>query len=281
MATTIHFIDVGQGNMVLVRCASGHKFVFDCNITDANKDRVLNYMAKAIGEGSGLHAFICSHRDADHMRGIKTLHKRFPIRKIWDSGAPGTSTDTPEYREYMDLRREVGSRVIRRNTFDDYGRTRFRYLSDDDERLPDNANARGIILKVQQHGNDGRHVGSAILPGDSDGQTWRDGVLRDYSRNSLSASVLMAAHHGSIQFFECPNNNNQYYKDHIKAISPDITIVSVGKNNHGHPHAKALEIYRDHSSGAANGRKIYRTDQDHTMKLTLKDGGGWSLSPNQ
>ena len=39
MATTVHFINVGQGNMVLVECANGASFVADCNITDEAAER--------------------------------------------------------------------------------------------------------------------------------------------------------------------------------------------------------------------------------------------------
>ena len=150
MSTIVHFIDVGQGNMALVECANGDKFMVDCNITEDNIDRVLRYVAAQIGWGCKLKAFICSHRDADHMRGVRNLHSRFPIQAIWDSGYPGTSTDSSEYGTYMALRREVGSRVIEKCTMQDYGRTRFRYMSAKDDRLPNNANAQGIVLKVEQ-----------------------------------------------------------------------------------------------------------------------------------
>ena len=90
MATIIHFLDVGQGNMVLIETANGKNFVFDCNVTDDNQDRVLNYVAEQIGEGASLSAFICSHRDSDHMRGVKKLHARFPVSQVWDSDYPGT-----------------------------------------------------------------------------------------------------------------------------------------------------------------------------------------------
>jgi hypothetical protein len=53
MATTIHFIDVGQGNMVLVQCADGTNLMVDCNITQDNVGRVLNYVANQIGQGAG------------------------------------------------------------------------------------------------------------------------------------------------------------------------------------------------------------------------------------
>ena len=183
MPTTIHFINVGQGNMVLIEAASGTKFVFDCNITDANEDQVLSYVADQIGEGKSLHAFICSHRDADHMRGVKKLHARFPIKKIWDSDYPGTTTDTPEYRAYMELRRRIGHKVINKCTMQDFGRTRFRYLSAKDDRLPNNANAQGIVIKVEQRNKAMDSIeGSAMLPGDSDAETWRLGILKDYKK---------------------------------------------------------------------------------------------------
>lgn len=86
MATEIHFVDVGQGNMVLIKADDGTRFVFDCNITLENETRVLAYVEKVFGKGNSIKALICSHRDADHMRGVKKLHAKNPISKIWDAG---------------------------------------------------------------------------------------------------------------------------------------------------------------------------------------------------
>ena len=281
MSTIVHFIDIGQGNMVLVQCASGTNFVVDCNITQDNKDRVLGYVAGQIGSGSRLHAFICTHRDADHMRGVRILHNQFPIREVWDSGYPGTSTDTDEYKAYMQLRRDVGHRVIEKETRHDYGRTRFRYLSAKDDRLPGNANDQGIVLKVEQRVPDmSRVLGSTILTGDGSFATWKDGILEDYFTRDVSCSILMAAHHGSLDFFEDPSSSN-YYVKHVQAMAPDMTVISVGPNSYGHPDDTALRLYRENSSGADDGRKVFRTDQQHTMKLTLKSGGGWNIAVRQ
>ena len=35
---------------------------------------ILDHVASHIGSGKQLYAFICSHRDADHIRGVKKLH---------------------------------------------------------------------------------------------------------------------------------------------------------------------------------------------------------------
>lgn len=281
MSTIIHFIDVGQGNMVLVQAADGSCFVVDCNITQANEDRVIDYVASQIGWQTDLRAFICSHRDADHMRGVRKLHRYFPVQSVWDSDYPGTTTNSTEYREYMQLRREVGHEVKEKLKRQDFGRTRFRYLSAQDDRLDENANAQGIVIKVE-HRNDDRSIirGSAMLTGDSDAETWRYAILEDYNKSDLDCDILLAGHHGSITFFDDPADDRFYYEAHAKAMSPDMTIVSVGPNVHGHPDEKAIELYEKHSSGSNKGNLLYRTDEEGTMRLTLKDEGGWSIKKN-
>ena len=282
MATTVHFIDVGQGNMVLVQCADGTNFVVDCNITDANDCRIVEYVAKQIGQRGRLRAFICTHRDADHMRGVRTLHSVFPIQEIWDAGYPGTSTDTEEYQAYMRLRRELDAYEIQRGFQTDFRWTRLRFLSSKDGRLPDNANDQGLVIKIEERdANMARVLGSTILTGDGSSAVWRDGIMKDYGTSDVSCDVLMAAHHGSSDFFDSPQEG-RHYAAHITAMAPALTVISVGKDNpYGHPDPDAVRWYTEHSSGLNNGDKIYRTDRQHTVKLTLKDGGGCSLATNQ
>ena len=110
--------------------------------------------------------------------------------------------------------------------------------------------------------------------------TWKDGILKDYPAKALSSNILMAAHHGSLDFFDDPSSR-QYFVKHIETIKPAMTLVSVGPNSYGHPNEIALRLYRRHSSGSNKGNKVYRTDRQHTMKLTLKAGGGWNLAKNQ
>ena len=282
MSTVIHFIDVGQGNMALVECSDGTNSVVDCNITEGNKDRILDYIASQIGSGSELRAFICTHRDADHMRGVRILHDSFPLQEIWDSGYPGTTTDSSEYEAYMRLRRKVGSKVIGKQKRWDFGNTRLRCLSAKDDRLSSNANAQGIVLKVEQRTSVKSTVeGSTILSGDCDAETWKYGILKDYRSTEVSCDILLGGHHGSITFFEDPDDDEKYYVGHMKAMSPAMSIISVGENSYGHPDEDALNLYEKYSSGSNKGNKVYRTDQQGTMKLTLKSGGGWSLSINQ
>ena len=265
--------------MVLLEATNGKFYLCDCNVTDDNEDSVLKYLGQVIGWGTPISAFICTHRDADHMRGIKKVHEYFPVGSIWDSGHPGTTTNSSEYREYMELRRTVGSEEKKKQTRQVLGMTRLRYLSAKDERLEKNANAQGLVIKVE-HWNSNSCGSSTILTGDCDAETWRYGIMKDYSVSDVSASILMGAHHGSITFFDDPVDTQHYYTAHMQAISPAMTIISVGDNAHGHPDKKALELYEKHSTGSKQGNKVFKvftTQNKGTMKLILKDDG-WSLN---
>jgi beta-lactamase superfamily II metal-dependent hydrolase len=210
------------------------------------------------------------------MRGIKKIHKYFPIRNIWDSGYQGTTTGSIEYREYMDLRRRVSNSEKSRQTRQDIGMTRFRYLSAKDERLEKNANAQGLVIKIE-HWNQNNCGSSVLLTGDCDAATWRHAIMKDYASHDLKSDILMAGHHGSITFFNDPDDSQYYYTRHMQAIKPAMTVVSVGKNTHGHPNEEAIKLYKKHSSGSNKGNKLYTTQEKGNIKLTLKDNG-WNLN---
>lgn len=279
MDTFVHILNVGQGNMVWIRTANGKDIIFDCNINEDNEDDVLGYMYDHTGSGLTIDEFICSHRDNDHICGISTLHAHFPIQLIKDSDYPGTSTMSRDYQTYMRLRRDVGHRVVQKQKYIDYGTTRLRFLSAQDPRLPGNANAQGVVIKVEHRSPDLSLVrGSIMLPADSDAATWRYGIKCDYAAGELKSDLLMAGHHGAISFFDDPADEKHYYLDHLRSMNPAMTLISVGKNGYGHPDATALKFYERESSGSSKGNKIKRTDQHGHMKIVLKDAGGWSLS---
>ncbi|HQR50677.1 MAG TPA: hypothetical protein PKW44_03470 [Methylophilaceae bacterium] len=278
MPTEVHFMNVGQGNMTLLKLANGKVHLYDCNVTNDNEADILGYLKKHIGAGTKIDVFICSHRDADHMRGIKKVHAKFPVQHVWDSGAVGTSPGCTEYLEYMQLRRTVGFTEVKHKTRYDYGNTRLRVMNAKNDDLADNANAQSIVIKViQRNSSTDKEFASALLTGDTDAVTWQS-IRSHYSDRDLSCAILLASHHGSITYFDDPSDDKNYYTGHIKAKGPKMTIISVGDNAHGHPDKKALELYEKYSSGSNKGNKLYRTDEKGHIKLILKDDGGWTLN---
>jgi beta-lactamase superfamily II metal-dependent hydrolase len=193
MATIVHFIDVGEGNMTLVEAADGRALLCDCNITDENADRVLTYLELVLA-GRPIAAFLNSHRDADHMRGIRRLHDVCRIEAVLDCGVQGTTTDTAEYREYMQVRSEVMRATVLVGRSYRMGQTSLRFLGGQIPGTSD-ANAQSAIVKVE----DGEL--SVVLAGDSDATAWKR-ICSSFPQQVLRCTALLASHHGSMTFFE-------------------------------------------------------------------------------
>lgn len=281
MATTLHFINVSQGNMVLCQLDDGTRLLYDCNVTNDNANDVLAYLGKVIGKGNPIHIFANSHRDADHMRGIKRVHELFPVKKVWDSGVTGNTPNSTEYREYMELRRAVGFVEVEHLKRWTFGKSVLRVMNSKNDDLPDDPNAQSVVIKVQHLDEQARNLASALLTGDTDAQTWRVSILKNYTKADLSTDILLGSHHGSISFFDDPGDTENYYLAHLDAIAPAMTIISVGDNSHGHPDDKALKFYESKSRGSNKGNKLKRTDEHGHIKVVLKDEGGWSISDKQ
>jgi beta-lactamase superfamily II metal-dependent hydrolase len=279
MSTTIHFIDVGQGNMTLIKAHSGKIILYDCNLTEQNEGSVLRYLTSVLGRNSTIDIFINSHRDADHMRGIKKVHQRHPIQLIWDTGVTGTSPNSNEYRDYMDLRRIVGFFEPKHNTYFDFDYTRLRILNAKNDNLQNDPNAQSIVIKVCEMNNTkDKELYSVILSGDSDAATWKD-ICSRYKAEDLKCNILLASHHGSLSYFDDPADT-YYYLDHLKAKCPNATIISTGPNQHGHPEKKAVEFYERHTTGCSNGVKIFRTDNHRTIRVEIDNAGKGTLTCN-
>lgn len=272
----IHILDVGLGNMAILLNPDGTRIVIDCNLTEENKDAVLAYTKRVLGRNSSIDVFINTHRDADHMRGIIDLHDQHTINAIWDTNVPGTTPDSPEYQAYMRLRRSVKTHVIEPLKYGEWGTAKYRFMNGKWADYSD-ANQQSAVVKVEYK----TPACSVLFAGDTDYRPWKEKILPNYGGSNLRSSILIAAHHGSVTFFDDPSDTKSYYNNHIQHIEPDMTLISVGPNQHGLPDQKAVELYEKYSSGSDQGNKVYTTEEKKNMKIVLKDDGGWSLSVDQ
>ena len=219
--------------------------------------------------------FINSHRDADYMRGIKKLNIKFNISKIWDSGVAGTTTDSSEYNDYMDLRRFTSSTELKSMTYYHWNINNFKLRVMNSENSDfDNANDQSIVIKLEYYGK------SVMLCGDTSYKSWKDFIEEKYDDADLKSDILLASHHGSFSFFADSSDDVEYHISHLRKINPDITIISVGDNDN-HPNDRAVKLYTQHSKGSDKGNKVFTTKDKGNMKLTLTKKGGWSLKPEK
>jgi competence protein ComEC len=102
-SVTIHFIDVGQGDAVLIQ--SGDKNV----LYDGGRSSTttLNYL-KALGVVS-LELVIASHADADHIGGLAEVIKFYKPKFYMDNGLTAT---TQTYQRLLEAVQTAGSQLL-------------------------------------------------------------------------------------------------------------------------------------------------------------------------
>jgi len=269
MTLNVYFINVGQGNMIILNFPDGKLLVYDCNITDDNSEDVFKILSEIMPKNE-IDIFVNSHRDADHMRGIKKLHEQYPIQHIWDSGV-SENTETNEYEDYMDLRRTVGFSEISPNQVWRHNNS-VKILNGKRKDL-DDINAQSVVLHIDYNGT------SLLLTGDTNAPAWKEYIIPSYG-DSVKANILLASHHGSRTFID-HDSYESLYTIHLQKIKPEFTIISVGDNSHGHPDEQALKYYKKYTTGSNQGNKVFTTKNNGNMHLELKGNGNWSLHQNQ
>ena len=258
MDILVHFLNVGCGNMVLLTTPNGATVVYDCDLTLAYKESLLAYLAEVIGPSKPIDIFINSHPHPDHIRGIGMLHRAHPIKQVWDIAPAGQEPDTMEYEEYQrtceGLRhaRPLAGLKWRLGLIEvEVLNARISEATDLDEG--------SLVVKMSNGGT------SVLLTGDTSAKRWRDWIVPKYGRK-LASTVLLASHHGCKRFFRCDADGDEIYEEHIKAIAPELTVVSTGPNARGLPDPEALGLYAKHSGGED---RVWLTQDKGHIRLRL------------
>ena len=198
------------------------------------------------------------------------------IKKIWDSGVPGTTTDSNEYQDYMFLRRTIGFTEVKTRTFYEYGDVKIRIFNAANSEY-DDANSQSIVIKAEYKNK----KSSVFITGDTDYRPWKEKIIPQYSVEDMKCAIFQAPHHGSITFFDDPSDEKSYYTNHLQKILPDITIISVGPNPYGLPDKKSIGLYEKYSKGSSKGNKVLTTNDKGNIKLVFGETGSWSMYTNQ
>lgn len=240
---TVHFIDVGQADAILVTC-EGQSLLIDAGGNQSGNP-VVSYLKKA--GVTKLNYAIGTHPHEDHIGGLDTVVNAMDVDtilmpKIPDSIVPATKTYTDVLQAIQGKGRKITIPVA--GTVYKLGKAKLTLLGP--VQTYNDLNDLSIVCHIEYGST------SFLFTGDAEKKAEQD--ILNIEKNSLKATVLKMGHHGS---------RTSSSKDFLDAVSPKYAVISCGKDNdYGHPHQETLD--------ALAGRNItlFRTDQNGSIVMS-------------
>lgn len=241
---TVHFIDVGQGDSILVQTPQENMLIDAGDNTQ--KKNLLVYL-----EEYGVTALdyaVATHPHSDHIGSMDDVLQALPVRSILmprlsESNTPSNSS----YQNFLTAVQQSGAKVIAAKpgmTFS-MGQAEFTVLGPVSQA--ENINNMSVILRLDWGET------SFLFTGDAETAEEKEILNGEYA-DYLEADVLKLGHHGS---------TSSSSKKFLQAVEPTYGIISCGvDNDYGHPHRETLD------KAEKLGIQILRTDEMGSIRFT-------------
>ncbi|MFB5266124.1 ComEC/Rec2 family competence protein [Paenibacillus enshidis] len=272
-AGLVQFIDVGQGDSILITTPAGRHLLVDAGGTmdfntgkNAWKRRKDPYEVGAktvvpLLKQRGVHqldALILTHGDQDHAGGMQAVLEGIPVKSLIFNGTL-TGKDSIDGLLQICLEQDIpvygASRGLELKP-DGQTRLLFMHPENKKERLPvaEEQNEQSVVFLLEMAGS------SFLFTGDMDAAVEQLWIGQEGAKNERheGVDVLKVAHHGS---------KTSTSEEWLSYWKPATAVISAGVNNtYGHPNEGVLE--RLNRSGA----DIYRTDVQGEIQMRVSGG---------
>lgn len=251
--TTVTFLDVGQGDAVLL-CQDGEFCLIDAGTPDSAESLVSDLRAAGV---ESLSYLVMTHPHSDHIGGMPQVLEAFPTDLLILPDLSACEDSSAGLERTLETADACG---VPQCTAQDgqvfplgQGSLTVLQAGEIPEEEGDSIDTNNLSLCLRYTAGDFSFVDT----GDAEQAVEEQLVARYGSR--LDSDLLKAGHHGS------DTSNTQVFLD---AVSPGIVVASCGLDNeYGHPHAEVVDRV------AGCGAAFYRTDLDGAVTVVSDTDG--------
>jgi len=244
---TVHFIDVGQGDSILLDLDDTEVLIDGGDRSPGIVSYINNYV------DGPLEVIVATHPHADHIGGLMGVLDAFEVDEIWLNGDTSTSAT---YSQFMTAVGSEGAAVYTATRGDiiRVGGLTFNVLNP--AALGSDTNDNSIVLSLN-YGQIG-FLFTGDAQEEAEASMLAAGIVPD-------VDILKVGHHGSrtassIQF--------------LQAAKPEYAIYMAGEgNSYGHPHQETICNLREVDA------QVYGIDIHGTI-VTTTDGATYSVLPS-
>lgn len=247
----LSFLDVGQGDAILIQTPEFHQVLIDAGIGS----KVVDELGKTMDFfDKDIDLFVVTHPDRDHFAGILDVLQKYKINRILVTGI--VSTDSM-YREFLSQAKTTGIPFDFAESNRDYQIGTDLYLDilypPKNNGLigqsPSDKNNTSVAIRLLQKNGTGMKP-LAIMAGDAEIPEETQ-ILA--SGEDVRAEILKLGHHGS------KSSTSDAF---LKAVNPKTVVVSAGiDNRYGHPAPETMEKVK--------GLEVRRTDREGTVTIAF------------
>ena len=238
----LYFLDVGQGDSQFIQFPGGVQILIDGGPSGAG---LLDNLAKVMPpQDRYIDLLIMTHPEADHFTGFIELLEKYQVGVFMGTLRKRSTAPYVGLHHQIEAHQVPYIQVLEGDMVE-VGDEKLHILGPSRKNLVNkelNHSSIVALLETPQF--------KALYTGDI-GINIESELVARYGEN-LNVDVLKVGHHGS-RF----SSGTSF----LRATSPVVAVIGVGKNTYGHPTKQAMD--RLTSSGA----KVLRTDRDGVIKI--------------
>lgn len=256
-----HFIDVGQGDAILITTKDGNMLIDSGDLSSSSQKKLDNYL-----KSQNIKSFeyvVFTHTDADHIGSGDIVIKNYDVKTVI---MPDYQATSKVFGRLVDAIEDKDVDLVLIGEDADCEKPGYTFKLGPITHTVmaptedfDDANEMSVVIK-SVYGET-----SVLLTGDAEIKSEK-AMIAKYKNGELDIDILKAGHHGS---------SSSSSHSFLTATTPDLVIISCGEGNkYGHPHEVVMDRF------AKAEIEVFRTDLDGTV-VVKTDGVTYTVLTRQ